>query len=416
MTDEPREELISAYLDNELSADERAQVEKWLSEDAECRQLYEDLQALRGTLQSLPRHKLDHDLTPGVLRRAERTVLGTTEQTASAKAPPIPGDTFAGDISVGERWRQIWLRGGGWRRVVWPAIAVAAALMIAMFDTQREPVMRQVADTHGPRGEMAMKAAPAAAESGEGRDDKLADLESAPAAGLAKSAESKGPASTMSVRNTIESPAAAPTESAAAAKPAAGAVAGRGATQALGQAQLRQRAQNSRRLKAQAAALDQIPVAVESEVLPEFVEARGLERMLDERQIAWEHGDLAEQDSKQNRPDETPLAGTKVAVPQSPALASKDGDSPPAVELYVVEATPAQIKQIASDLVQDKRNVLRVTEPVNNEKLFYQMPKKAKEEDAAKIPLQQFKIVLRSAGQQLPSQSSTPSSPPAEKP
>ena len=39
MTAEPREELLSAYLDDELSASERAQVEQWLAESAEYRQL-----------------------------------------------------------------------------------------------------------------------------------------------------------------------------------------------------------------------------------------------------------------------------------------------------------------------------------------------------------------------------------------
>ena len=47
MNSQSREELLSAYLDDELSADERATVETWLAEDAAYRQLLDDLRALR---------------------------------------------------------------------------------------------------------------------------------------------------------------------------------------------------------------------------------------------------------------------------------------------------------------------------------------------------------------------------------
>jgi anti-sigma factor RsiW len=73
---EPREELISAYLDDELAPQERAEVERMMAEQPALRQLHDELAALRATMQALPRHKLEHDLGPAVLRRAERTVLG----------------------------------------------------------------------------------------------------------------------------------------------------------------------------------------------------------------------------------------------------------------------------------------------------------------------------------------------------
>ncbi|MCH8924438.1 MAG: zf-HC2 domain-containing protein, partial [Planctomycetes bacterium] len=52
MSTESREELISAYLDGELSDDERAQVEKWLAESAPLRQFHDELRALRLGMQS----------------------------------------------------------------------------------------------------------------------------------------------------------------------------------------------------------------------------------------------------------------------------------------------------------------------------------------------------------------------------
>jgi hypothetical protein len=141
MTLEPREELISAYLDDELSADQRAQVESWLAESAECRQLYEELRAVRARLQSLPRLRLEQDLGPAVLRRAERSVLSGAQPPAAAADDE---DASAGKPALADAVRQWWARGGK-RRILWPVVALAAALLIAMFDTQREPPEREVA-------------------------------------------------------------------------------------------------------------------------------------------------------------------------------------------------------------------------------------------------------------------------------
>ncbi len=141
MTAEPREELISAYVDGELSPDERAQVEKWLAESAEARQLYEELRTVRASLQSLPRHRLEQDLGPSVLRRAERSVLSGEKRPAVEAAIDDTSAVKPGRTDVVRQW---WARGGK-RRIIWPAVALAAALLIAMFDTQREPPQREVA-------------------------------------------------------------------------------------------------------------------------------------------------------------------------------------------------------------------------------------------------------------------------------
>src|ERR1700686_4983185 len=69
------DERISAYLDGELSADEQTRFEERLAESAELRQLVEELRALRGSLDLLPRHRLEADFADRVLRRAEREML-----------------------------------------------------------------------------------------------------------------------------------------------------------------------------------------------------------------------------------------------------------------------------------------------------------------------------------------------------
>ena len=47
-------ELLSAYLDGEVTATERKQVEEWLSTDTDIKLLYKRLLTLRQSLQNLP--------------------------------------------------------------------------------------------------------------------------------------------------------------------------------------------------------------------------------------------------------------------------------------------------------------------------------------------------------------------------
>jgi Anti sigma-E protein RseA, N-terminal domain len=47
-------ELLSAYLDGEVSAAERKQVEEWLTSDAELQKTYQQMLALQGGLRSMP--------------------------------------------------------------------------------------------------------------------------------------------------------------------------------------------------------------------------------------------------------------------------------------------------------------------------------------------------------------------------
>lgn len=54
MSQEFQQHWLSAYLDNELSSDERALVERRLEEDADARQLLEDLKRVRGLVATLP--------------------------------------------------------------------------------------------------------------------------------------------------------------------------------------------------------------------------------------------------------------------------------------------------------------------------------------------------------------------------
>ena len=66
------------------------------------------------------------DLGPAILRRAERSVLGGGER-------PVPRRNSLPGSSV-SRW---WAQRRSARMLVWPAVAVAAALLVALFDTRR---------------------------------------------------------------------------------------------------------------------------------------------------------------------------------------------------------------------------------------------------------------------------------------
>lgn len=84
MNEMSHDELLSAYLDGELSADQQAEVERRLASDPRARQLVDDLRALRATLQELPEQRLDEDLAPLVLRLAERRMLTEAAEAAQA--------------------------------------------------------------------------------------------------------------------------------------------------------------------------------------------------------------------------------------------------------------------------------------------------------------------------------------------
>ncbi|REJ87201.1 MAG: hypothetical protein DWQ35_21905 [Planctomycetota bacterium] len=132
------DELISAYLDGELSGDELASAEKLIAENAESRQLLDELRSLRSGIESLPRHRLDEDFAGRVLDRAERTMVagGISPAAATSPAAPVAMAAQARDVaSSKEPLPEFDGRDRIVRMIAWPAIAVAAAILI-MFVMQ----------------------------------------------------------------------------------------------------------------------------------------------------------------------------------------------------------------------------------------------------------------------------------------
>lgn len=128
MSYHPDNELFSAYLDGELTAEEEAQVERVLASSPAARQLLDELRNLSQTLQTLPAQKLAEDLSPHVLRVAERRMLAESPLPAARTAPR--GSAFP--------WALLWSRLRQPRVLVWSGLAVAIALVIRLHDAPQQ--------------------------------------------------------------------------------------------------------------------------------------------------------------------------------------------------------------------------------------------------------------------------------------
>ena len=106
-------ELLSAYIDGELSPTERNQVQSWLDQDPKIKNLYTQLLALQGSMQlsiAPPTSKSVAEITTGVFqsidrRRQRRLVLTGSAIAASILATItalIPGINPAG-LRIAER-------------------------------------------------------------------------------------------------------------------------------------------------------------------------------------------------------------------------------------------------------------------------------------------------------------------------
>jgi hypothetical protein len=134
------EELISAYLDGELTAQEQAQVERALASDARLRQLHDDLRALRQRLQVMPQQKLGADFAERVLRaaveRANPSQRGAEGPAAAAAVTPAQREpevllkSHHGETTVVERAQHEPLT---WRVMVWSIAGLAAAIAFVLM-------------------------------------------------------------------------------------------------------------------------------------------------------------------------------------------------------------------------------------------------------------------------------------------
>jgi hypothetical protein len=104
------------------------------------RQLVEELRALRGSLDLLPRHKVEADFASHVLRRAEREMLASGDAGSSGSNGGAPADGALPNrpVSATEPARQPrdWKRRAR-RPLIYAAVAIAAAILIMVANADR---------------------------------------------------------------------------------------------------------------------------------------------------------------------------------------------------------------------------------------------------------------------------------------
>ena len=134
------EELISAYLDGELTSDEQLLVEEALRDNPQSQQLLEDLQSLHDRLQAIPRSEPSRDYTEQILRRAERAILtGSSETNSSTLTNDAPVQESVITPSTQDA-------PGNWKHVIWASTALAATLLLALLFQPDQPVSHQLTD------------------------------------------------------------------------------------------------------------------------------------------------------------------------------------------------------------------------------------------------------------------------------
>ncbi|RIK83222.1 MAG: hypothetical protein DCC67_06210 [Planctomycetota bacterium] len=112
------DELLSAYVDGELTAAERALVEERLRADPAAARLVAEMRRLSQALRALPRESLGYDLRPAVERATADRRAALVQPALAEPGPPIAERGFK-------------------RGLVWSSIAIAATVMLA-FLAERE--------------------------------------------------------------------------------------------------------------------------------------------------------------------------------------------------------------------------------------------------------------------------------------
>ncbi len=127
------DEMLSAYLDDELSPGEQALVEARLAADPQARQLVEELRALSGEVRELPRHAVSIDFSQRVVQAAQAAKSsqnGEVTPASLARAPALPNRALPSSKVRRDRRLPVVLAG---------AAAVAAAVAIMVWIGTRPP-------------------------------------------------------------------------------------------------------------------------------------------------------------------------------------------------------------------------------------------------------------------------------------
>ena len=141
MSDKPSnyeldDELLSAYLDGELSADERAAVEARLATDPAAQQLLHELRSVSQSVQALPTESLGRDLSEEIIRRAREATPAPAKRASDRKPLPHRTTSRSGDAMPKIR---IFNSKRAW---IWASMALAAGLLMMFVQSGDEPAKK----------------------------------------------------------------------------------------------------------------------------------------------------------------------------------------------------------------------------------------------------------------------------------
>jgi len=148
------EQLISGYLDDELSPNRKQEVKSLLQSDPAAKKLYEELMFLRNEIRNLRRHNLPFDFQKRLFERIDRETVSISgkfvEQTTSVDftqqpvvTEPQPEWQSGATITKDKNWRSVfqeWLTNPGvW---VFPVIALAIGFSFFAFYSKDREIAR----------------------------------------------------------------------------------------------------------------------------------------------------------------------------------------------------------------------------------------------------------------------------------
>ncbi len=132
MIDPASPETLSAYIDGELTSDERRRVEAHLASSPESRRLVDELRTLSAVVGGLPRHASARDMAAEVMDQAHtRRAAGPLDSRATA----LPQRGSGGDAKGIRRFL---------RPAVWSGLTVAAAILVMVLADRPDDSHRRV--------------------------------------------------------------------------------------------------------------------------------------------------------------------------------------------------------------------------------------------------------------------------------
>jgi hypothetical protein len=170
-------ELISVFLDGEVTPEERASIEERLVDNAADRRLFEEMRSIRDSLRSLPRRELGKDLSQSVLRSAERAMLSAeaTELSQPHDQQKTGHKDLEGHEAAIVATPPSPPQRNNWRTLVWVGLTVAAAVLIMVIGNWPE---RQRPVAMLPTDEQPNEAAgePTSSAEADRADDAVAEM------------------------------------------------------------------------------------------------------------------------------------------------------------------------------------------------------------------------------------------------